>query len=82
MAQLPGNRWTTTRRAGLSHREAGRAGGQRRVWAPPRSPGTQEEAAMRWHMGESTQAALAREYGVALSTMRRWCDRYEQLLKN
>jgi Helix-turn-helix domain len=72
-AHRAGTRWTTRHRRGASHREAGAKGGQARCWAPPRSALTRQEAAMRWAMGESTQAELATEYDVSRSTMRRWC---------
>jgi transposase-like protein len=77
MSQQPGARWTTQTRRGISHREAGSKGGASRRWAPPRSPLTRAEAAMRWAMGESTQAELAGEYGVSRSTVRRWCSAIE-----
>jgi hypothetical protein len=76
--QVGGRRWQTQQRQGASHQEAGRQGGQSHRWAPPRSAATQEEAALRWQMGEGTQAALAVEYGVALSTVRRWCAAREE----
>jgi hypothetical protein len=75
--QQGGRRWQTKGRRGLSHREAGRAGGAARHWAPPRSAETRQEVALRWLLGEGTQAQLARQYGAALSTVRRWCSQFE-----
>lgn len=73
----PGYRWQTKERQGLSHREAGRRGGRERRWSAPRSPQTRFEAAMRYWGGEGTQTALAVEYGVSRSTMRRWVSAFE-----
>jgi transposase-like protein len=75
---MAGRRWQTQERRGLSHREAGQPGGKRSGYAPPRSPETRQEVALRWLLGESTQAALAREHGVALSTIRRWCSTFDE----
>lgn len=78
MPQVPGRRWLTEQRQGLSHREAGSRGGQARCWAPPRSPQTREEAALRYWMGEATQAELCQVYAVSRTTMRRWCSSFNE----
>lgn len=76
--QQPGARWQTTARTGLSHREAGRSGGRARHYEPPRPAETRQEVVARWFLGEATQAALAAEYGLARSTVRRWCAQEEE----
>lgn len=79
MSQTAGARWQTTRREGETHREAGRQGGRGHSYRGG-GPGlghaaqTKAEAAMRWWMGEATQAELAMEYSVSRSTIRRWCS--------
>ena len=74
----PSWRWRQTApRAGASHREAGREGGRARNWRAPLAAETRQEVALRWHLGEASQADLAAEYGVALSTVRRWCAQFE-----
>lgn len=81
--QIGGRRWETQERVGLSHREAGRQGGRGHRYNGG-GPGlghaaaTREEVALRWFSGEKTQAALAEEYGVARSTIRRWCSEREE----
>jgi hypothetical protein len=80
---MAGRRWQTGARAGLTHAEAGRAGGRGHHYRGG-GPGlgaaraTKAEAALRWAMGDATQRELAREYGVCRTTMRRWCREFEE----
>lgn len=77
-AHRAGQRWQTSERQGVSHREAGSAGGKSRRWAPPRPAGLRQEVVGRWLIGEASQVELAREYNVSRSTVRRWCAEAEE----
>jgi hypothetical protein len=59
----------------MNRKWAGQRGGLSRNPNKGRKIGrpTRLEIAMRWHAGGVTQEELAREYGVGLSSVRRFC---------